>query len=211
MPPFVSAVVAQKADLESAASAFQLFQQQIEGYLAILKAAICDDLQQIVDECCGGGAATSFLELTDTPASYAGAAGQLVAVNGGETGLEFIPVPTSSDGLHVDFDTAEQVAGRTWTGGETIYQKTVLNAGNLATGVVNIAHGISGLTQVLFIECFADRSSGTQVPFPFASGTTTFVVSVQIDTTNVILGVGTSWTGAGNVLSNVRCTIFYLK
>ncbi len=35
----------------------------------------------------GGG---TFLSLTDTPANYTGAAGQVVAVNAGETGLEFV-------------------------------------------------------------------------------------------------------------------------
>ena len=37
-----------------------------------------------------GAAATTFLGLTDTPASYAGQTGKVVAVNGAETALEFI-------------------------------------------------------------------------------------------------------------------------
>ncbi|QQG35807.1 MAG: tail fiber domain-containing protein [Micavibrio aeruginosavorus] len=36
-----------------------------------------------------GAAVSSFVSLTDTPASYAGGAGQFVRVNSGETGLEF--------------------------------------------------------------------------------------------------------------------------
>ncbi|MCP4899951.1 MAG: hypothetical protein GY906_23530 [bacterium] len=39
----------------------------------------------------GGGGATNFLGLTDTPASYVGAGGLAVQVNVGETGLEFVP------------------------------------------------------------------------------------------------------------------------
>lgn len=42
------------------------------------------------DDCCIGGNLTHFLNLTDTPASYSGEGGNCVAVNGGETGLEFI-------------------------------------------------------------------------------------------------------------------------
>src|SRR3990170_6046011 len=37
-----------------------------------------------------GAAATTFLGLTDTPASYAGQTGKVPAVNAGETALEFI-------------------------------------------------------------------------------------------------------------------------
>ena len=37
-----------------------------------------------------GGGASTFLDLTDTPADYTGAGGKVVAVNAGATGLEFI-------------------------------------------------------------------------------------------------------------------------
>jgi hypothetical protein len=37
----------------------------------------------------GGGGATAFLALTDTPASYVGQAGRIVRVNNGQTALEF--------------------------------------------------------------------------------------------------------------------------
>jgi len=38
----------------------------------------------------GGGGATEFVALTDTPASYSGEASKVVTVNSGETGLEFV-------------------------------------------------------------------------------------------------------------------------
>lgn len=44
--------------------------------------------------CCPGGGtvgSSTFLGLTDTPGSYAGAAGQSVVVNAAGTGLEFVP------------------------------------------------------------------------------------------------------------------------
>jgi len=44
----------------------------------------------------GGGGASAFTALTDVPASYTGAAGQFVAVNGGETGLAFVPAISSA-------------------------------------------------------------------------------------------------------------------
>jgi hypothetical protein len=45
---------------------------------------------------CGSGGATSFLELTDTPDTYAGAAGYVVTVNNTQTGLIFSPVAPSN-------------------------------------------------------------------------------------------------------------------
>lgn len=45
---------------------------------------------------CSDGA-ESFLDLTDTPDSYAGAAGYVVTVNPGETGLIFTPAPAGSN------------------------------------------------------------------------------------------------------------------
>lgn len=43
----------------------------------------------------GGGGASTFLDLTDTPASYSGKAGQVPIVNPGETALEFGAMPVS--------------------------------------------------------------------------------------------------------------------
>lgn len=45
---------------------------------------------------CGTGA-ESFLDLTDTPATYAGSAGYVVTVNPGETGLIFTPAGAGSN------------------------------------------------------------------------------------------------------------------
>jgi len=46
---------------------------------------------------CGAGGATSFLDLTDTPDTYAGAANYVVTVNTTETGLIFTPVGITSN------------------------------------------------------------------------------------------------------------------
>ncbi|MBK8139545.1 MAG: hypothetical protein IPK52_27660 [Chloroflexi bacterium] len=40
----------------------------------------------------GSGGAVAFTDLTDAPSSYTGEAGKVVAVNGTETGLEFVTV-----------------------------------------------------------------------------------------------------------------------
>jgi hypothetical protein len=107
LSPFVSPVVAQVGTLEQAGSALEILTQNLENFLARFKAAVCDDLTEIVEECCGGVGPVeiSFLELTDTPSTYAGAAGQAVAVNAGATGLEFVDFPSPEP---ADVDIAEK-------------------------------------------------------------------------------------------------------
>lgn len=97
LAPFTSPVVAQIATLDQAASAVEILVQSLENFLARFKLAVCEDLTQIVEECCGGEQEFSFLDLTDTPDTYAGSAGYAVAVNAGASGLEFIPFPDTPD------------------------------------------------------------------------------------------------------------------
>lgn len=83
LSPFVAKVVAQKGNLEDAASALQIFIRQLEGYLKQLKAAICVDLANVIP------VGIPFTDLTDVPHSYAGQATKLVRVNAAANGLEF--------------------------------------------------------------------------------------------------------------------------
>lgn len=55
LAPFTSPVVAQIATLDQAASAVEILVQSLENFLARFKMAVCEDLTQIVEECCGGG------------------------------------------------------------------------------------------------------------------------------------------------------------
>lgn len=78
----------------------QINEQALEDYLNRMRVALCEDIQALIDGG-GGGGATTFLQLTDTPDSYAGQAGKAVAVKGAEDGLEFVdfPTPPASEGL----------------------------------------------------------------------------------------------------------------
>jgi hypothetical protein len=76
---------------DAGASANQINEQAIEAYLNRLREAVCADLTELFD---AGGVLLSFLELTDTPDTYAGSGGLAVAVNAGATGLEFVAFPT---------------------------------------------------------------------------------------------------------------------
>ena len=53
----------------------------------------------------GGGGVTSFLQLSDVPHTYAGAAGYVVTVNPTETGLIFTPAPSGNSFSHVAVPT----------------------------------------------------------------------------------------------------------
>jgi len=63
----------------------------------------------------GGGGATTFIALTDVPATYVGAATQFVRVNAGETGLEFIAGSVAAHNIlsatHTDTLAAAVVRG----------------------------------------------------------------------------------------------------
>lgn len=99
LAPFLSPVVAQVRSLEDAGSALEILTQTLESYLAAFRSAVCEDLTQIVEECCEviPPVEISFLELTDTPDSYTGAGGQAVAVKVTEDGLEFVDFPQTPD------------------------------------------------------------------------------------------------------------------
>jgi hypothetical protein len=71
---------------DQGASSNQINEQAIEDYLNRLRTAICDGIQAILD---AGGGVTSFLELSDTPDTYAGQAGKVATVNGAENALVF--------------------------------------------------------------------------------------------------------------------------
>ena len=53
---------------------------------------------QVWESAGGGGGATTFTALTDTPSAYTGEAGQIPRVNAGETALEFVNPNTGSFG-----------------------------------------------------------------------------------------------------------------
>lgn len=89
------------------------------------------------------GSASAFTDLSDTPASYAGAGGKLVAVTAGADGLEFVDPPNAPDltGLLPKLATVNSYAGnRTLDGDDSGAYVRITAAGTvtlpdgLATG-----------------------------------------------------------------------------
>lgn len=108
LQPFLSQVVPSRASPEQAASAMQIFIQQLEGWLRRLQKAICDDMTA----CCngGGGGVDHFIQLLDVPNSYAGAANKAVRVNAAQTALEFFTLTLVTAFLQLS-DTPSSYAG----------------------------------------------------------------------------------------------------
>jgi len=199
-------------DAGSGASANQINEQSLEDYLNRFKEAVCADIDSIIAECCGGGGdggAETFLELTDTPASYAGAGGQFVKVKASVDGLEFVAGGAGADvdGITLNYSTSEQATNRTWIGGATIYQKTI-NFGALPnTTLKEVAHGITGLSRVVKVMGMSyDGTSWINIPFVHRT-TATSQVQLIIDATNVRI-----WTGSNRTtFTDTYVTIWYLK
>jgi hypothetical protein len=97
-----------------------------------------------------GGGTDTFLELTDTPSSYSGQAGKLVAVNSGATALEFIPagsaasIPGVKFLLHSDETASTEV---NTSSSESGAHKTYNLAANNYTYVVIEATVLSKIDQ----------------------------------------------------------------
>jgi hypothetical protein len=89
--------------------------QQVYGFIR----------QAIIDGIITSGGTTTFLGLTDTPATYASQAGKLLAVKTGEDGVEFIAPPSGSgDVVKVGTQVDNQIG--VWTGDGTIEGDTSL-------------------------------------------------------------------------------------
>jgi hypothetical protein len=199
------------------ASAGQINDQFLEDYLNRLRQAICDDITSIIEECCngGGGGATTFLALTDTPASYAGAGGDFVAVNAGATGLEFVAAPSGgTSGLHLNYSTSEQATNRTWIDGRTIYQKTIDFGALPNTTSKSVAHNITSLDFCIAWEAIAyDTTGGAagNTEYPLAAANTAALanqIQIQIDTTGANVNIR---TGTNRSTFYGYITLFYVK
>lgn len=130
----------------------------------------------------GGGGATVFTGLADVPASYAGQANKVVAVNPGETGLVFVTAPagtvtsvtgtanriTSTGGTTPVIDIAATYVGQTsittlGTVGTGTWNATNISLGKGGTGAALIAPGSDSIF-------FYDQSAGSSAFLSIGGG-----------------------------------------
>lgn len=195
---FVAEVTPQMNSLQEAASAQEILIQQVEGYLSRLKARLCTDLTALsarIEECCnGGGGAETFLALTDTPGSYAGEAGNLAAVNAGQTALEFI-APAGGGGLPDLDDNVEVASGRQWNGNDTYFK--MRNFGALPnTGTKSVAHNIA--SNFVLVDAWGSANQAAAGNHLGINHCTTSFLSNQVwfyvDATNINVVTGSNRT-----------------
>ena len=96
-------------------------------YLAtdIVKVYRCFVVGNWVEVYPGAGGATTFLELSDTPANYTGGSLKFARVNEGETALEFGTIDLSLYYLKTEIDALSKL--------ENIYTKDIIDSDELAT------------------------------------------------------------------------------
>jgi len=209
---FVAEVTPQIGSLEEAGSAQEILIQQIEGYLNRLKATLCADLVALsarIEECCdgGGGGVDTFLALLDTPATYAGAAGEVVTVNAGATALEF--AAAGGGGLSDLVDNVEIASGRQVDGFDTYFKLRDIGAlPNTATKTV--AHNIgSAFALVHAYGVGNDPTIPNSIPLIFATtGAASNTVWFYTDATNINIVAGTNRSGFTN--SYIVLEYYYL-
>jgi len=203
--PFVAEVTPQSGSLEEAASTQEILIQQVENYLQRMKSAICSDLASLTS------GATTFLELTDTPSAYTGAAGDVATVNAGETALEFT-TPAAGSGLP-DLATATEVASgrqvQTTGALENSYFKLIDLGGLPNTANKLVAHGIARpFTVVSMWGCANDPIGLVSLPLGFVTtGAAANNVMAYVNGVNIDITTGTNriaYTDAYVILEYVK-------
>lgn len=174
----------------------------------------------------GGGGVETFLDLTDTPDAYTGEAGNIVAVNGTEDGLEFIAPGGGVTGPVSSTDNA--LARWNGAGGDTLQDSAIIQAddGTIDTSVstaltsavtpaAKFHHRTSGTPAAGFgasLEFYADAASEDQllgsIGFSWVdTGTyrrSRFVLIGAYNTYNNVLAVITVPYGTSNLVGDAR-------
>ena len=109
----------------------------------------------------------------------------------------------------VNYSTSEIDTGATWIDGKHIYRKTI-DFGNLPNNTTkNVAHGISGLSQLVKIDAVMNRPGVNEgfYPLPFVSkAAVNDQIEISVTNTNVSIGTNINWSTCTAIV-----TIYYTK
>lgn len=109
----------------------------------------------------------------------------------------------------MNYSTSEIDTGATWIDGKHIYRKTI-NFGNLPNNTTkNVAHGISGLSQLVKIDAIMNRPgvNGGYYPLPFVSkASVNDQIEISVSNTNVSIAANINWSTC-----TAFVTIYYTK
>lgn len=107
----------------------------------------------------------------------------------------------------LDYKTTEQDTGIKWVDGSAVFQKTIAISAGPNNSVVNVAHGISGLSEVIDYKMMLHHS-GTHIFVPDVEATAAIQLHHAFDATNIILVSG---TGGDYSAYSGHCTMYYTK
>ena len=107
--------------------------------------------------------------------------------------------------------SSEKIIG-TWTDGSTLYKKTIKSTSITSDALNNIAHGISGLNQLVDISGSCTRADSVLMPVPriTSDGANGLISVSSVNATYVVLYVGFNYTGPSAITEAVL-TLIYTK
>lgn len=104
------------------------------------------------------------------------------------------------------YSTSETYTGERWIDGKSIYRKTI-NFGALPNATTkSVAHGVSGLSEVVKIEGIAKSSSGNYASVPVVPGNANALCDCSVNATDVTMTAGSDRSGW-----SAYVTIYYTK
>lgn len=112
-----------------------------------------------------------------------------------------------------DLVSGVEVASGRKIGGVSTFLKMIKRTGALAVGANTQAHSITGLIKMyrLWGVALRDSAGNDSVLLANADVNVTAVNNLVSDNTNIIINIGTVWTGAGSILSDALIFMEYTK
>ena len=112
-----------------------------------------------------------------------------------------------------DLVSGVEVASGRKIGGVSTFLKMIKRTGALAVGVNTQAHSITGLIKMYRLWGVALRDDVGRTHYLLASAEVNLaaVNNLVSDNTNIIMTIGTAWTGAGSILSDALIFMEYTK
>lgn len=114
---------------------------------------------------------------------------------------------------HPDLVSGVEVASGRKIEGVDTFIKMIKKSGNLAVGANTQAHSITGLIKMyrLWGVALRDDASSTHILLANADENPVAVNNLASDDTNILITLGTVWTGSGNILSDALLFMEYTK
>lgn len=107
-----------------------------------------------------------------------------------------------------NYSTSEIDTGYTWVDGSTIYKKTIDFGALLNNSIKSVNHDISNLGFIVKIEGMSLATTGTSLPIPFASiSSSGNNIDISITTSAIIIATGADRRN----LTQTYITIYYTK